>query len=208
MLDVRFAAGLVSAGVAGAFTWTFLEYLIHRWMGHDRRFRRTPFGVEHIRHHVEGNYFAPTWKKLIIAAVVMAILGVPATLLAGVHGAAFVAGFIGFYGAYEVLHRRDHTHAGVGPYGRWSRAHHFHHHFVDGRSNHGVTTPLWDIVFGTYSKTGVIKVPPRLAMAWLVDPATGAVRTEHAKRYQLASPLAASAKGAEKSMHAAPEPLG
>jgi len=48
--------GDVLAGAAvGAASWTLLEYVIHRWGGHDRRFRRTPFGVEHIRHHIAGN---------------------------------------------------------------------------------------------------------------------------------------------------------
>ena len=51
---------IVVAAACGVVTWTLLEYVIHRWMGHDRRFRRTPFGKEHLRHHVEGGYFAPT----------------------------------------------------------------------------------------------------------------------------------------------------
>ena len=176
----------VLAVVAGAASWTLLEYLIHRWMGHDRRFRRTPFGVEHIRHHAEGDYFAPTWKKLIAAAIAAAVLYGPAYLLAGpASGAAYVAGLIGCYLGYEILHRREHTHPGIGAYGRWLRKHHFHHHFVDPRTNHGVTTPLWDLVFGTYRPATVIKVPPKLGMAWLRDPATGEVRAEYAATYQL-----------------------
>ena len=176
---------IVAAG-AGVLTWTLLEYLIHRWMGHDRRFRRTPFGVEHIRHHIEGDYFAPTWKKLIVAALFFAILCPAAIRIAGVPlGVAYVAGLFSFYGVYEWQHRRDHTHPGLGPYGRWARRHHFHHHFVDGRTNHGVTTPLWDLAFGTYRKPGMIKVPPKLAMAWLLDPVTRTVRGEHASTYQL-----------------------
>jgi len=162
----------------GALTWTLLEYLIHRWMGHDRRFKKSPFGVEHIRHHIEGNYFAPTWKKVIFAACI-------AALLALVAGAPFTAGLIGCYGLYEWLHRRYHTHAGFGPYGRWARKHHFHHHFVDGRVNHGVTSPLWDHVFGTYQRPHTIEVPKNLVMAWLLDPTTGDVRVEHAGTFRL-----------------------
>jgi sterol desaturase/sphingolipid hydroxylase (fatty acid hydroxylase superfamily) len=169
----------------GAFTWSFLEYVIHRWLGHDRRFRGNPFGKEHLRHHVEGDYFAPSWKKAIFAVVVAAILAVPGVLLAGALGVAWVAGFVAFYGAYEVLHRREHTHAGIGAYGRWARRHHFHHHFVDGRANHGVTSPLWDLAFGTYQQPAVIPVPQRLCMAWLLDPHTNDVRAEHAGRYSL-----------------------
>lgn len=176
------------AALLGALTWTLLEYVIHRWAGHGRRFRKNPFGVEHVRHHVEGNYFAPSWKKLIIAAVVTAILCGPAIAVAGTGpGVAWVAGLIGFYGVYEVIHRREHTHEGFGPYGRWARRHHFYHHFVDGRMNHGVTSPIWDVVFGTYRKPDIIKVPKRLCMAWLLDPRTGLVATKHAATFVLAS---------------------
>jgi sterol desaturase/sphingolipid hydroxylase (fatty acid hydroxylase superfamily) len=175
------------AAVAGVASWTLLEYLIHRWMGHDRRFRRTPFGIEHVRHHIEGDYFAPTWKKLIVAPMVTAVIGVPLIAVAGAPGIAYVAGLLGFYAVYEVVHRREHTHAGIGWYGRWARRHHFHHHFVDGRKNHGVTTPIWDIVFGTYETPSIIRVPRKLCMVWLVDPGTGDVRAEHAGTYRLRS---------------------
>lgn len=172
---------LVSAALAGAFTWTFLEYVIHRWGGHDTRFRRTPFGVEHIRHHIEGNYFAPTWKKLLVAPLAAAIVALPAIPLLGwTLGLAYVAGLIGFYGIYEILHRLEHVWPGIGPYARWARRHHFTHHFVDARVNHGVTTPIWDLVFGTYKRADLITVPRKLAMPWLEDPETGDVRKAHA----------------------------
>lgn len=182
-------ASIALAALLGVLTWTFLEYVIHRWMGHDRRFRKTPFGVEHVRHHIEGDYFAPTWKKLIIAALVTALLCVPAVAIAGTAiGVTYVVSLIGFYGVYEMHHRFEHTHAGLGPYGRWARRHHFYHHFVDGRMNHGVTSPLWDLVFGTYQRPGIIKVPPRLCMAWLKDPETGDVAAPHASTYVLGTP--------------------
>ena len=174
---------MIVAIVLGVFTWSLLEYLIHRWLGH--RFKRNPFGVEHVRHHIEGNYFAPSWKKLIAASIFAAVVIGPAILVAGTtNGIAYVAGLVTFYLTYEWLHRREHTHAGIGPYGRWARRHHFLHHFVDGRTNHGVTSPIWDFVFRTYEKPSVIRVPAKLCMAWLLDPA-GGIRAEHAHTYQL-----------------------
>lgn len=179
---------LALSAALGAFSWTFLEYVIHRWLGHDPRFRGNPFGVEHVRHHVEGNYFAPSWKKLIVAALAAAVIAAPAILALGVpHGIAYVAGLMGFYGVYEVLHRLEHVSPGLGPYARWARRHHFTHHFVDARKNHGVTSPLWDIVFGTYQKPGTITVPRKLAMAWLTDPETGAVRADWADTFVMSS---------------------
>ncbi len=175
-----------AAVVSGGLAWTLLEYLIHRFMGHHRRLRRTPFGIEHVRHHAEGDYFAPTWKKALAAAAFLALVAPIAILLAGVGpGLGFALGLIGCYVGYEVQHRRNHTHAGIGGYGRWARRHHFHHHFVDPKTNHGVSSPMWDLVFGTYRRPTTITVPPRLAMAWLVDPATADVRAAYASIYRL-----------------------
>lgn len=174
------------AAFLGAFAWTFIEYAMHRWLGHVKGARKNPFGKEHVRHHAEGDYFAPSWKKGLVAALFAVVLCAPAFALAGRGvGGAFVAGLIGFYGVYELLHRLEHVWAGVGPYARWARKHHFHHHFVDARTNHGVTTPIWDLVFGTYRKPGVITVPKKLCMAWLKDPDTGDIRAAHAGTFVL-----------------------
>jgi sterol desaturase/sphingolipid hydroxylase (fatty acid hydroxylase superfamily) len=174
------------AALAGVAGWSLLEYLIHRFLGHDPRTRPNPFATEHVRHHSEGNYFAPTWKKLLTAALVVALLTWPAIAVAGpAPGIGFVLGFVFAYAGYEVLHRRDHTHPGRGPYGRWARRHHFHHHFGDPKSNHGVTSPIWDWVFGTCQRPDVIRVPRKLAMVWLVDPDSGELRTEHSAYYVL-----------------------
>lgn len=175
------------AAFAGALTWTLLEYVLHRFLGHGRHLRRSPFAVEHTRHHAEGNYFAPMWMKLIAAAVVAILVGLPAVLLGGTTGIAYTAGLIGFYGIYELLHRLEHLWPGIGPYARWARRHHFTHHFVDPKSNHGVTSPLWDLVFGTYRKPGPlpIAVPRKLRMPWLEDPATGTVRGDWAETFVL-----------------------
>jgi hypothetical protein len=68
---------------------------------------------------------------------------------------------------------------------RFLRRHHFYHHFTDPGFNHAVTTPIWDWVFGTLRAPGLIRVPPKLAMRWLVDPHSGCVRPAHARHYEL-----------------------
>ncbi|MCA9579445.1 MAG: sterol desaturase family protein [Sandaracinaceae bacterium] len=188
-----FAAVLIAL-CAGALTWSFLEYCIHRWLGHDRRLRGNLFGQEHTRHHSEGDYFAPTYKKLLAALAALLVVLPPSVLVAGpLLGASYAGGLVAFYLYYEVLHRREHTHAGIGPYGRWARRHHFYHHFVDPSVNHGVTSPLWDVVFGTYRAPGVIPVPAKLQMRWLADPSTGDVRAPYAAFYTLRGRAARSA---------------
>jgi hypothetical protein len=174
------------AGATGIMLWTLLEYVLHRFLGHDRRTMPNFFSVEHTRHHSEGGYFAPTWKKALVAVVMSAVVTALVGAVLDVSVAVpFAVGFVGMYVAYEVIHRRLHTHRGFGGVGRALRRHHFFHHFGNPRLNHGVTSPLWDIVFGTFEAPGVITVPEKLAMEWLVDPATGDVHTELATDWRL-----------------------
>ena len=71
-------------------------------------------------------------------------------------------------------------------YGAWARRHHLTHHFAGVNTNHGVTSPLWDLVFGTWVASDVVSVPARHAskLPWLVD--DGAVRLAYASQYQVA----------------------
>ena len=189
MIDLVHAAAILGSACLGAFGWSLAEYWIHREAGHNPKLlkkRLNVFGREHIAHHGKGDYFAPTYKKLAGAVAAVVVLIGPAVLIAGpVLGSAFVLGFAGFYLYYELLHRLEHVYEGLGSYGRWARRHHFHHHFHNPRANHGVTSPLWDHVFGTHAEPGIVHVPERLAMRWLVDPATGDVHQHLQGMYAL-----------------------
>jgi sterol desaturase/sphingolipid hydroxylase (fatty acid hydroxylase superfamily) len=174
------------AALAGVTLWSLVEYLLHRFLGHDRRTLPNGFASEHTRHHSEGDYFAPTWKKALVAVVAAPAVSALATLMLGLPlGAVFGGSFVAMYVLYEWVHRRAHTHRGWGAYGRYLRRHHFHHHFANPRANHGVTSPVWDVVFGTFERPGRIRVPARLRMRWLVDPATGEVVRDLAAFYEL-----------------------
>ena len=177
---------LILAFAIGMFAWTLAEYGMHRVLGHNAATRPNPFATEHIRHHAEGDYFAPTWKKAGAAVVILPFVTALVALGFGLDvGVPLGLGFVTMFVAYEVVHRRAHTHAGMGAYGRFLRRHHFHHHFGNPACNHGVTSPLWDVVFGTYEPVTHIRVPAKLRMQWLVDPATGAVHDALADVYSL-----------------------
>ncbi len=175
------------AAFLGIATWSLAEYLLHRFLGHDKRTWPNAFATEHIRHHSQGDYFAPTYKKAGAALGALAlVLPLAAWLVGWHHGAVFSGAFVAMYVTYEALHRRAHTHPGVGAYGKFLRRHHFHHHFGNPKSNHGVTSPIWDWAFGTLEPSTRVRVPEKLAMAWLLDPTTGDVRTEFTGAYELA----------------------
>ena len=175
---------LTIAFLLGALGWTLVEYVLHRFVFHARS-ARGPGAKEHRKHHAQVDYFAPSWQKALAVLAATAILLPLLSLLAGINlGSACTLGFILMYLLYEVLHRRAHTHPPRGAYGRWRRKNHFAHHFNDPRLAQGVTTPLWDLVFGTRLVVDRIRVPRRVAMPWLVD-ASGRVHPAYAADYEL-----------------------
>lgn len=179
---------LAAVALAGAFTWTLLEYVLHRFAGHEAR-GRIDFSREHLKHHAVRGYFTPLPKKLRTAVLVLGTTGVVTGALAGAPlGLSFTLGLSAMYATYEVLHWRLHVAGPRGPYGRWARRHHFHHHFRCPGGNHGVTSPLWDLVFGTWNRPpAVIRVPQRHVLPWLIDPATGDVRPTYAREWAISS---------------------
>ena len=50
--------------------------------------------------------------------------------------------------------------------------------------NFGVTSPVWDRLFGSYDEPGQVTVPTRMAPVWLLDDA-GEVRMEFAGDYRV-----------------------
>lgn len=157
----------LSGFVLGALGWTLAEYVLHRFDGHGMK-GRTAFSREHLAHHKDPSYFAPWALKWMLAVPVVGGLSLVLVPLLGVVGITAAVGFTAGWLGYEWLHRRLHTHGPLNGYGAWARRHHFHHHFNDARTNHGVTSPVWDWLFGTLAETDVVRVPRRLAPVWLM----------------------------------------
>ena len=136
---VRFAA-LFALGV---LAWTVIEYLLHRLAFHGF--------APHSEHHADPIdpvfIVAPLWLSLSSTALLLVLFSLAARSWSG--GASIVAGVIAGYLAYEAIHLRIHSPAAGGPLLRALRKHHYYHHFASDRVCYGVTSPLWDFVFGS-----------------------------------------------------------
>jgi sterol desaturase/sphingolipid hydroxylase (fatty acid hydroxylase superfamily) len=145
----RFALGIV--------LWTLLEYGLHRFLFHvhvrNRKLREVLNG-SHYQHHA-----APRDPNLIlvhpsygfgVSAVLYAVL-----LLAGATAFAAMTILSGIWAGflyYELLHYRVHQSTSGSALIQHQRRAHFYHHFSHPDRNFGVTSPFWDIVFGTRLK--------------------------------------------------------
>jgi sterol desaturase/sphingolipid hydroxylase (fatty acid hydroxylase superfamily) len=138
--------------LTGMFFWTFFEYLMHRfafhWVADSERARKFVY-IMHGNHHEyprdKERLFMPPVPSIILASVIFALQ----YLLLGKLAFMFFPGFILGYLMYGSMHYAIHA---WNPPFKWMkplwRNHHLHHYKNDDRG-FGVSTTLWDRVFGT-----------------------------------------------------------
>jgi len=161
----------LAAFAAGWLLYTLVEYAVHRWGGHSAFWTRGHRA--HLVHHTNPRYFPGTHQQ---TAILFFPVGAGAYLLfGGVAAAALVVGGAFGWGLFEYVHRGLHNRqrAPRTAYGRWVCLHHLHHHFCDARTNHGITSPLWDMVFRTYTPVTEVVIRSRNAIIppWITNEA-------------------------------------
>ena len=147
------AGALWLAAVAGGALWTLAEYLLHRFVLHGV----PPFNRWHAEHHRRPT--ARIGSPTLLSASLFAVLAAaPALWLLGPWlAAALMLGLLTGYLLYGVMHQGLHNVGPLGPHrGPWltrrRRWHAQHHRSGGGAPAHfGVTSGLWDRVFGTAS---------------------------------------------------------
>lgn len=172
--------------VGGWVLWTFAEYVLHRFWMHEAGGSNYA-SREHLAHHARSGWSVSksswlSWLGIgIVAGAALFPLG---WMAAGVPGGfALGLGWCVGYAFYECMHAAAHLRPPPRTgYGCWLRKSHFHHHFSASMRNHGVTTSVWDRVFDTHDEPEIVRVPRRMAMAWLLDD-DGEVRPELAADY-------------------------
>ena len=136
-------AALVVAGLAA---WSLIEYLMHRFVLHGWQ----PFQRWHAEHHDRPTALiqAPT---LVSAGLIVTLVFVPTWLLSHWWPAcALSLGVVAGYFGYAVTHHATHHwRADSAWLKRRKRWHALHHHNVDRPSCFGVTSGVWDHVFGS-----------------------------------------------------------
>lgn len=146
-------SGIFVLMVAGIFTWTLAEYLLHRFFFHIPA--KTPllkrlYWIIHGIHHDYPN----DSKRLVMPPAVSVPLAVFFFMIFSLmFGNAlvypFYAGFVSGYLLYDTIHYATHHFRMRGRLGQWLKQHHMRHHFQDNRKAFGVSSTVWDHVFRT-----------------------------------------------------------
>lgn len=136
---------------AGALFWSLFEYVMHRYVFHmvvesDRAKKviYTMHGVHHEFPRDKERLFMPPVPSVIVASLVFA--GIYAVL--GWHALAFFPGFLFGYLMYGSMHYAIHAFAPPKYLKALWRNHHLHHYKTPDKG-FGVSSVIWDVVFGT-----------------------------------------------------------
>jgi len=153
------AAGVASVGaviggfLAGLLVWTLTEYLLHRFVFHFMPKSLWGQRIHFLFHGVHHDYPQDS-KRLVMPPVVSVplaalFLGFFSLILPASYVPAIFAGFIFGYICYDEIHYATHHAPMKKGVGLWLKHHHVRHHYLDPDRGFGVSTPLWDYIFGT-----------------------------------------------------------
>jgi cyclopropane-fatty-acyl-phospholipid synthase len=151
-------ARTLAAWVLGVAFWTWLEYMVHRYVLHGvfpdgpgvRHLMHRLFDHLHVAHHErpwDGDHITGTMRDTAPFLVPMAI----GALFFPPHtGFAFLAGLVQAYVAEEWVHHSVHFYHLDNRYFRYIKRHHLYHHSRVGSAvAYGLTSGVWDVAYGT-----------------------------------------------------------
>ena len=146
---------MVGTFLGGLAAWTATEYLLHRFVFHyaarsrfGKRIEYIIHGVHHDDPHDPLRLVMPPAISLSIA--VLAYGGGFAWF--GYESFCFISGWVLGYLYYDFTHYVIHRRHGFRGFG-FQRRNHLIHHFKDPHRCFGVTSSVWDHVFGTQNKS-------------------------------------------------------
>lgn len=138
----------------GMFLWTVVEYFLHRFPFHKdiktEPFRLITSGLHLLHHEIpnRGDYVvAPIAMSFPFYVLIVSLLCLSAQDVS--NGFLLSSGLATAYLAYEWTHYATHHRVAKTRFGKYLKKHHMMHHFKDSNNYFGVTSPVWDFLFGT-----------------------------------------------------------
>jgi len=133
-----------------AFTW--VEYNVHRYVFHMKTYTELRNKIQYMIHGVHHE-FPKDKDRLAMPPLLSIILGTILLLLfrviMGDFVFAFLPGFMVGYASYLSVHYLVHAYPPPKNFFKALWVNHSVHHYKDGEVVFGVSSPLWDYIYGT-----------------------------------------------------------
>lgn len=144
----------------GWLVFSWVEYNVHRFVFHlvgntprKAKFQYTIHGVHHEFPKDKERLAMPPIMSVTIATILLGVF----RLVMGDFAFAFTAGFIVGYSLYLWVHYMVHAYAPPKNFFRILWLNHSLHHYKNGKMVFGVSSPLWDYIYGTMPKGTLAK---------------------------------------------------
>lgn len=156
--------------VSGLLAWTLIEYSLHRWVFHmdeyvpDHWISLTLHFLLHgVHHKVPADRYRLVMPPVLLAILASIVYSLTRSLLLGsvlpwhTFHAVFGAGLFG-YVCYDMTHYSQHHAKFKSGYFKDMATYHMKHHYSGlHHLGYGITSKLWDVVFGTVLPVNVPK---------------------------------------------------
>lgn len=138
--------------VGGLLCFTFVEYMVHKYAYHmddstpaKAKMQYTLHGVHHEDPKDKSRLAMPVPMGIVLALFFYSVF----RLLMGHYANAFFPGFILGNSLYLFIHYCVHAYPPPNNFLKLLWHNHSIHHYIDHQKCYGVSSPLWDYVFGT-----------------------------------------------------------
>ena len=139
--------------VAGIFVWTFIEYVLHKYIFHFEATSEFGKKIHFIFHGVHHDYPSDSRRLVMPPSVSIPLAAlfyfIFMYLVGEVYVLPFFSGFIIGYLFYDLTHYAIHHFNMHNKFWLEIKNHHMLHHYHDQDKGYGVSSPLWDLVFGS-----------------------------------------------------------
>jgi len=136
----------------GMLSFTLIEYLVHRYLFHMATYTKVRAKLQYTMHGVHHEFpkdkdrlAMPPLLSITIATILLLIFRV----LLGDLVFSFLPGFLVGYALYLAIHYMVHAYPPPKNFLKALWINHGIHHYKDGDIIFGVSSPLWDYIFGT-----------------------------------------------------------
>lgn len=139
--------------VCGWLFWSLTEYWLHRlffhWVPPGPLGERLHFLLHGVHHTWPRDKYRLVMPPMVSVSLFWIFLGLFTLALGRTYVWGFQSGFAIGYMTYDLLHYYIHHYSPKSKFGRDLKKHHMLHHFKTTDSRYGVSSRLWDRVFGT-----------------------------------------------------------
>ena len=131
----------------GLALWTIIEYFFHRFLLHASSFAGATHGLHHEAPRNPDQILVRSFPALLVSTTAFGIIFAATGSL--FDSAGIMTGVWTGFLYYELVHYRVHMSLRNSPLLQRQRRAHFYHHFSNSKKCFGVTSSMWDYVFGT-----------------------------------------------------------